>query len=91
MNWRIQHTRTFYKELARLPKAVRERVEKLAFGNDIKNDPFLAGKVKKMVGHQTYYKIRVGDYRIGLQIERQSRTVKFMRVLNRKDIYRKFP
>ena len=91
MNWRIQHTRTFYKELAKLPKAVRERVEKLAFGHEIKNDPFLGGRVKKMVGHKTYYKIRVGDYRVGVQIERDSRSIKFMRVLHRKEIYRKFP
>ena len=91
MNWRIQHTRTFYKELARLPKTVRGRVEKLAFGNEIQKDPFLGGKVEKMVGYKTYYKIRVGDYRIGVQIERHHRTVKFMRVLHRKEIYRLFP
>jgi len=79
------------KELARLPKGVKKRVEKLAFGNEIKKDPFLGGKVGKMVGYKTYYKIRVGDYRVGVQIERQRRTVKFMRVLHRKEIYRKFP
>jgi mRNA interferase RelE/StbE len=78
------------KELARLPKTVRVRVEKLVFGNEIKKDPFLGGKVGKMVGYKTYYKIRVGDYRVGVQIERQRRTVKFMRVLHRKEIYGKF-
>ena len=91
MTWRIQHTGTFIKELARLPKEVRERVEKLAFGDEIKKDPFLGGKVGKMVGYKTYYKIRVGDYRVGLHIDRQNRIIKFMRVLHRKEIYRKFP
>ena len=34
MSWRL--VQTFHKELARLPKAVRGRLEKLAFGNEIK-------------------------------------------------------
>ena len=31
MTWRVRHTRTFYKELARLPAKVRSRVEEVAF------------------------------------------------------------
>ncbi|MGH2412635.1 MAG: type II toxin-antitoxin system RelE family toxin, partial [Microcystaceae cyanobacterium] len=35
------------------------------------------------------YRIRLGDYRIGLFIE--GKTVTFARVLHRKEIYRYFP
>lgn len=91
MIWRVQYTRTFLKEMARLPAIVRNRVEAISFGEEIKQDPFLGSKVKKLTGYQTYYKIRVGDYRIGLQIDPNTQTVEFQRVLHRRDIYRKFP
>lgn len=43
----------------------------------------------KLKGHSNFYRIRVGDYRIG--IEQVDDTVIFVRVLHRKDIYRFFP
>lgn len=45
--------------------------------------------LKKLEGYTTYYRIRVGDYRIGLEIVED--TIIFVRVLNRKEIYRYFP
>jgi len=36
MTWRVRHTRTFYKELAKLPTEVRKQVEEVAFGEEIK-------------------------------------------------------
>lgn len=91
MTWRIQYARTFLKEMANLPDLVRKRVEVVAFGEDIKQDPFLAGRTQKLTGYQTYYKIRIGDYRVGLHIDADARLVEFQRVLHRRDIYRKFP
>ncbi len=91
MTWRVQYTRTFLKEMSDLPRETRERVEALVFGEDMKQDPFLSGKTQKLTGYQTYYKIRIGDYRIGLQIDVSERLVEFQRVLHRREIYRKFP
>ena len=45
--------------------------------------------VRKLEGSNTYYRIRVGDYRVGIKL--QDKTLIFMRCLNRKDIYRYFP
>lgn len=45
--------------------------------------------IERMKGYKTYFKIRIGDYRIGLEIDGDN--VDFIRVLNRKDIYRMFP
>ena len=91
MTWRVQYTRTFLKEMARLPSEIRIRVESIAFGDDIKLDPFLEGRTQKLVGHQNYYKIRVGDYRIGLHINSSEQLIEFQRVLHRREIYRRFP
>jgi mRNA interferase RelE/StbE len=45
--------------------------------------------LKKLRGGGNYYRIRVGDYRIGLSVEGDA--VTFVRFLHRKDIYRYFP
>ena len=45
--------------------------------------------LKKLKGGSNYYRIRVGDYRLGLTIEGDRAT--FVRCLNRKEIYRFFP
>lgn len=45
--------------------------------------------LKKMRGSRDYFRIRIGDFRIGIKLE--SDTLVFIRFLNRKDIYRYFP
>ncbi len=45
--------------------------------------------VKKMKGAPNAFRVRVGDYRIGLF--QTGNTLKLHRFLNRKDIYRSFP
>ncbi len=45
--------------------------------------------LKKMQGYETFYRIRLGDYRIGIQILEEQ--VVFVRFLHRKDVYRFFP
>ena len=45
--------------------------------------------LKKLRGGGNYYRIRVGDYRVGLTVEDDA--VTFVRFLHRKDIYRYFP
>lgn len=49
---------------------------------------YMAG-VEKMKGYQHYYKIRVGDYRVGFEFVKDG--IVFQRVLHRKEIYRYFP
>ena len=49
---------------------------------DIKN-------FKKLKGYKNAYRIKIGDYRIGVFIE--NKIVEFARVVHRKDIYRVFP
>ncbi len=91
MTWQVRSSRTFFKELAKLPADVRVRIESIVFGEEIKTDPFLGGKVEKLTGYQEYYKIRFGNYRVGLRIDSADQVIEFRRALHRKDIYREFP
>jgi mRNA interferase RelE/StbE len=45
--------------------------------------------LKKITGETQYYRIRLGDYRLGIKVSGNS--VIFIRALNRKEIYRYFP
>lgn len=45
--------------------------------------------LKKLMGFKTAYRIRMGDYRIGIFIEGD--TVEFVRIVHRKKIYDVFP
>jgi mRNA interferase RelE/StbE len=45
--------------------------------------------LKKLHARGHYYRIRLGDYRIGLAIEKD--TVTFVRALHRREVYRYFP
>jgi len=45
--------------------------------------------LKKLAGDDEFYRIRIGDYRLGLIIEAD--TVTFVRFLHRKDLHRYFP
>ena len=45
--------------------------------------------IKKIEGYDNYYRLRVGDYRLGLKLS--DNTVELIRFLHRRDIYRRFP
>jgi mRNA interferase RelE/StbE len=45
--------------------------------------------LRKLSGADDYYRIRVGEYRLGVVI--QGDKVEFVRCLHRRDLYRFFP
>ncbi|MEH2456818.1 type II toxin-antitoxin system RelE family toxin [Nostoc sp.] len=63
-------------------KAVIEEVENTENLADISN-------IKKLQADGNYYRIRIGDYRVGIAVSES--VVLFLRVLHRKDVYRYFP
>jgi mRNA interferase RelE/StbE len=86
----VEFKRSFAKDLKRLrSKALRaqlltviEQVEQAATLDEVAN-------LKRLTGDGLYFRIRLGDYRIGLLFVEQ--TVVFVRFLHRRDIYRFFP
>ena len=83
---------SFVKDFKKLPKGTKADVRKIC------TEDFLIAKdlteirqvdIKLIRGFKNYFRIRIGDYRIGFKKEDQ--TVVFMRVKHRKDIYKIFP
>jgi mRNA interferase RelE/StbE len=68
-----------------LLKRVRELIEAIEKADSFVDMPNL----KKLKGGGNNFRLRVGDYRVGISYEND--TVIFVRFLNRKDIYKYFP
>ena len=47
-------------------------------------------QLKKLKGYKSFYRIKIGDYRIGIELE-QSDEVIFIILAHRKEIYQRFP
>lgn len=87
---KIEYRKKFLKELSNIHKGERLRIETFVFKELPKaNSIFELGNVEHMKGYPSYYKIRFGQYRIGLKMK--DNRVILERALHRKDIYRHFP
>lgn len=86
----ITYQKRFLKELVRIPIKHRQRIERFVFDQFPQSKTIIeTGRIERLKGYQGYYKIRFGDYRVGLKIDGDK--VVFERVLHRKDIYRFYP
>ncbi len=92
MIWTVFAVRSFLKDLAKLPKAIRLVVERFAFEDlPATENPYAHPKVEKLKGYKDFYKARFGDYRVGMRLIKDSRVVELWCVKHRKEIYRHFP
>ena len=89
--WKIEYTKRFLKELASLPQETQSRIESIVFIELEADNPFALGYLNKMKGYKDKYKVRVGDYRIGLTIDKKNQTILCQRVAHRREIYKIFP
>jgi mRNA interferase RelE/StbE len=83
--------RSFSRSLEKLQdKQVKTRVKSLIILMEkIKSISELSG-LKAIKGHLGFYRIRLGDYRVGIEIT-QNNEILLILVAHRKDIYKRFP
>ena len=81
--FKVIGTDTYLKEISKLPKDIQKRI----FGvlDRIRIRP--EAHVTKLVGEHSY-KLRVGDYRIILDIEKNKLLILIINVGHRKNIYK---
>jgi mRNA interferase RelE/StbE len=89
--WRVEYTKRFLKELSELPKEIQAQAESIVFEKLLIANPFSLGYLERMKGYHDKYKIRIGNYRIGISIDKQNSLIVCKRIAHRKDIYRIFP
>ena len=81
---------SFARDLKRVrDKQLRRQVQEIIQAVKAAPDLSALQDMKKMQGYDTLYRIRLGGYRIGIEVVADQ--VIFVRFLHRKDIYRYFP
>lgn len=87
---KIEFRKSFERDLRKIKDgATLQRIQAVVEAvESVKSFSDLSG-IKKLKAEGSYYRIRVGDYRIGLSLNGD--ILVFVRLLPRREIYRYFP
>jgi mRNA interferase RelE/StbE len=87
---KVDFRESFAKDLKGVKeKGLLNRVKELIEAIEKADSLIDVSNLKKLKGGGNYFRLRIGDYRVGITLEND--TVIFVRFLNRKDIYKYFP
>lgn len=86
----VLFTKSFHKEISRIRDKKLAHLVEVAILN-VKSSRSVHGinSLKKLSGYKNAYRIRIGNYRIGLVVE--NNVAIFSAFYSRKDIYKYFP
>lgn len=87
----LQFDESFEKSIKKL-KDPKLKIRLINLIEDFENADSLTeiSNVKKMQGFQTFYRVRLGDYRVGFELQ-EDNSILFILVAHRKEIYKYFP
>ena len=87
---RVEFKSSFGKDLRQIKDlAVRQRIREAVGRVEQAAHLQQIGNLHKLYGEGPDYRLRVGDYRVGIRLEGD--VLIFVRCLHRKDMYRYFP
>ena len=86
---KIEIRDSFLKDIKKQSKENKQKIETIF--NDMKTAESISDlrNIKKLQGFKIFYRIRIGDYRLGFAFEDE--TIVLLHFLHRKEIYRFFP
>ena len=88
---KVEFDKSFLKSLDKIKDTkVLRKIESIILSCEQASQVSQIPNIKKLTAFSHYYRIRMGNYRIGIELLNDS-TIKFIAVLHRKDIYKKFP
>lgn len=82
--YRIEWKKSAVKELSKLDKQAATRI--LAAVEELSQKPLPQG-VRKLVGSDNAYRIRIGDYRVVYSLFQKQLLVHIVRVVHRREVY----
>ena len=78
-------TNSALRDLKKLPRVISKRIFRKL--EDFQENPFSSKNLKKLAG-QPLYRIRVGDYRIILELGKKEGEIYVLKISHRKNIYK---
>lgn len=87
---KVDFTKNFTKNLEKtndvvLLNKISEAIKNVIDAENLKG----IKNFRKLIGYQNYYRIKINNHRIGIEVEDD--VVRFLTMQHRKDIYKKFP
>jgi len=88
---KLFYGKRFSKDLDAIRHEAKVKKKLLELIEQIKETDSLANlkSVRKIEGYQNYFRIKVGNYRLGIKLTKKR--IELIRFLHRKEIYRRFP
>ena len=86
----LNYEKSFLKDIKKLnDKSIAKKLKDIL--SLLENSDYLMdiSNIKKLKGHNNYYRIKIGNYRLGFSLE--DKEIDIIRFLHRKDIYKFFP
>ncbi|MBE0424936.1 MAG: plasmid stabilization protein [Lutibacter sp.] len=81
---------SFKKDLIKISNVkLKGQIKEVIIAVELAESLAFLPNVKKMQGYSNAYRIRIGDYRLGLFIENGQ--IEMVRLVKRNDIYKVFP
>ncbi|MEO6671767.1 MAG: hypothetical protein ABIN36_19945 [Ferruginibacter sp.] len=87
---KVEFLKVFSKDLdivssKSIKNSLSKTIELMESANSLDQIP----NIKKLKGHKSAFRVRIGDYRLGFLFENY--TISLARFVHRKDIYKLFP
>ncbi len=87
----VEFDKSFEKSLDRIRvKALYQKIGRVVKECESADKIGNISNIKKLSGFRDYYRIRIGEYRMGFELMDEN-TIRFIIIAHRKDIYRYFP
>lgn len=87
----VNFDKSFLKSIKKLKNpSIKEKLLKLIEELEGFESIKMINNCKKLTGHKSYYRIRLGDYRLGFE-EKSENEITLIVIAHRKDIYDRFP
>ena len=85
----LEYRKSFTKDLKGKDTIILKRLKVLIEKLEVINSLEEIANVKRLKDVEEYYRIRIGDYRLGLRVKNNKLII--LRFLHRKEIYKYFP
>lgn len=87
----IEFDTSFQRSLNKVKdKSIFPKIERWITKLELAESLYEMTDIKKLQGFSGYYRIRIGEYRLGFE-KMNTTTIRFILIAHRKDIYKLFP
>lgn len=93
--WKILLSKRVLKGVKNKPDHIQQKFKAIFFKKAEVRNPFnqdeMGAKIEKLKATGDFYKIRIGDYRVGIYLDKKNKILKVATIFHRGKDYSNFP